>query len=79
VYDYAGRLQTLNFLGVTETRGYNTVGQIASIGWSNSNYGQLSGTLTYTYPSGQNGVYNNGQISQMTDSISGETTVYAYL
>jgi RHS repeat-associated protein len=86
VYDYAGRLQTLKFLGVTETRGYDTVGQIASIGWSNSNYGQLSGTLTYTYPSGQTGVYsdggktsfNNGQISQMTDSISGETTVYEY-
>src|SRR5579863_10368676 len=74
-YDYAGRLQTLNFLGVTETRSYNTVGQLASIGWSSS--GQSWGTLTYTYPSGQNGIYNNGQISQMTDA-SGETTVYAY-
>ena len=51
------------------------MGQLASIGWSSS--GQSWGTLTYTYPSGQNGIYNNGQISQMTDA-SGETTVYAY-
>ena len=75
VYDYAGRLQTLNFLGVTETRSYNAVGQIASIGWNNSNYGQPSGTLTYTYSATQ----NNGQITQATDGLAGgETTVYQY-
>jgi RHS repeat-associated protein len=80
-YDYAGRLQSLSYLGVTETRSYNTVGQLASIGWNNSNTG-LPGfgnpvgtpTLTYTYSATQ----NNGQITQATDGLTGETTVYQY-
>jgi RHS repeat-associated protein len=79
VYDYAGRLQTLTFLSENlETRSYNTVGQIASIGWSAApGYpypGGPTGTLSYTFSATQ----NNGQITQATDGLTGETTVYQY-
>jgi RHS repeat-associated protein len=77
-YDYAGRLQTLTTLWSNlETRSYNTLGQLATIGWGAvqgySAYGP-TGTLTYTYSATQ----NNGQITQATDGLTGETTVYAY-
>jgi RHS repeat-associated protein len=79
VYDYAGRLQTLTSLSSNvETRTYNTVGQIASIGWSAApGYPYTSGptgTLSYTFSATQ----NNGQITQATDGLTGETTVYQY-
>jgi YD repeat-containing protein len=78
-YDYAGRLQTLTFLSTNaETRSYNTVGQLASIAWNPApGYTYSSGptgTLQYTYSATQ----NNGQITQGTDGLTGETTVYQY-
>ena len=52
----------------TENRAYNVMGQMSSLSWTGV------GTLGYVYPS----TGNNGQIQQMTDSISGETVSYQY-
>jgi YD repeat-containing protein len=77
-YDLAGRRTSLQRIMAssdsyaTEAQTYNVNGQLASVGWSG--WGSLGGTLTYTYSSTQ----NNGQITQMTDSVSGETVVYTY-
>ena len=79
-YDFAGRMQNLTYLtgngsggtsSVTETRGYDTVsGQMSTLSWS----GAISGSVTYSYASG----HNNGQITQVADTVSGETVIYQY-
>ena len=90
-YDVAGRMTSMQYLksitdsgynawtggepGIsfaynTETRSYNANGQLASLGWS----GGLSGTLQYGYSASQ----NNGQITQVKDTVSGETIAYQY-
>ena len=76
-YDLAGRLTSLQLykylyagspVYTTETRSYNANRQLSTLGWSGS------GTLTYNYSSAA----NNGQITQMVDTISGETVSYSY-
>jgi len=59
----------------SETRSYNTRLQLTNItaGFP-GNLTQEQVNLTYTYPATQ----NNGQISSMTDAISGETINYLY-
>ena len=67
-----------------ETLAYNVNGQLTSMNWSNgntigqpSNYGNLGGLtggLQYAYAAGA----NNGQITGVTDSLSGETIAYQY-
>ncbi len=93
-FDFAGRmtsLQTfggLNYLGSypngypdyasvyeTETSTWNVNSQLASRGWSSSNYlAPISGTVQYSYSATR----NNGQITQASDSLSGETISYQY-
>lgn len=78
-YDYAGRRTSLqryltsDGMGddeyTTETMSYNVNGPLASLNWSGVN-----GGVTYTYSATQ----NNGQITQMTDSMSCETISYEY-
>jgi hypothetical protein len=74
-YDVAGRMTSLQYPGsagsVTEAMSYNANGQLMSKSWSG---GGLSGGLSYSYSATQ----NNGQITQMVDTISGETITYAY-
>ena len=80
-YDVANRMTGLSFAvntttsnGVTtpvmqaESRGYNTNGQLTSIGWAGI------GSLSYSFPAAG----NDGQITQMADSVSGETVTYQY-
>ena len=57
----------------TEAKTFNANGQMTSMSWSGSSP-SLNGGLTYTYSSTQ----NNGQITQTTDTLSGETIVYQY-
>ena len=86
-YDFAGRMTSLQTYGgiyytgtyqpayETETSTWNVNGQLASRGWSSSNYtAPVSGTVQYTYSATQ----NNGQITQASDSLSGETISYQY-
>jgi len=76
-YDLAGRLTSLDLYKylygglpayTTESRSYNVNGQLATLGWSGT------GGLTYNYSSSA----NNGQITQIVDTVSGETVSYAY-
>lgn len=83
-YDYAGRLASMQYLtnlsdngngGVTDTyttesRSYNTNGQLASLNFS----GGVTGGIQYDYSATQ----NNGQITQAVDTVSGETIAYQY-
>jgi hypothetical protein len=48
-------------------------GQLSSLNWAGGSVG-INGSLQYSYSATQ----NNGQISQMADSVSGETIVYQY-
>ena len=67
-----------------ETLAYNVNGQLTSMNWSNGNtigqpsnygnFGGLTGGLQYAYAAGA----NNGQITGVTDSLSGETIAYQY-
>ena len=85
-YDSGGRLasyETLQYVWpgnyapydgyTTRTMGYNVNGQLASEGWSGTS-GGVTGSVSYSYGGGA----NNGQISQVVDSVSGETISYAY-
>jgi RHS repeat-associated protein len=83
-YDLAGRLNSMQYLttlsdngnGVvtdtytTQTKSYNTNGQLASLSYS----GGVTGSIAYNYSATQ----NNGQITQAVDTISGETISYQY-
>ena len=83
-YDLASRMSSMQYLtalsdngnGVvtdtytTETKSYNTNGQLASLGFS----GGVTGSIQYNYSATQ----NNGQITQAVDTISGETISYQY-
>ena len=80
-YDFAGRMTSLSYLtgngsgspsAASETRTYNAAtGQLASLSWSAAG---VSGGIQYAYSATQ----NNGQITQATDTVSGETIVYQY-
>ena len=78
-YDTAGRMSSLQYLSsaasggsyTTETMGYNANGQLGSLNFS----GGVSGGIQYNYSATQ----NNGQITGVTDSLSGETIAYQYL
>jgi RHS repeat-associated protein len=80
-YDFAGRGTGLTYLtgngsgltsSVSETRTYNAAtGQLASLNWSGAG---ISGGIQYEYSPTQ----NNGQITQATDTVSGETIAYQY-
>jgi RHS repeat-associated protein len=76
-YDFAGRLNSLQYLAgsgyTTETKGFNANGQLTSLAWSGSGT-PVTGSLQYSYPATQ----NNGQVTQVVDSVSGETVVYQY-
>ena len=81
-YDLAGRLTSFQYHTfidtgstahyTTESLTYNVNGQMDSMGWT----GLGSGTrgLAYSYSS----TANNGQITQVSDTLSGETIVYQY-
>ena len=82
-YDYAGRMTSLqqnlgpNGYGAstTEAMSYNQNNQMASLNWTNPiGPGGVGGGIAYSYSATQ----NNGQITQATDSISGETIGYQY-
>jgi RHS repeat-associated protein len=83
-YDYAGRRTSLqrylttDGLGdeeyTTETMSYNVNGQLASLNWSGWGGNGVNGSMAYTYSATQ----NNGQITQVTDTVSGETISYEY-
>ena len=86
-YDFAGRMTSLQTYGgiyytgiyqpayETETSTWNVNGQLASRGWISSIYSaSASGTVQYTYSATQ----INGQITQASDSLSGETISYQY-
>ncbi len=66
----------------TQNMTYNVNGQLASLSWSTPSTGYTSagvgGSLTYCYTSCTTPTHDNGQITQVTDTISGETIVYAY-
>jgi YD repeat-containing protein len=80
-YDVANRMTSMAYpggtaYGVTETMSYNVNGQLASRNWSvaTSPYTSSTTGLAYSYSATQ----NNGQITQMVDTMSGETVTYAY-
>ena len=80
-YDFAGRMTNLSYMtgngsgspsAASETRTYNaSTGQLASLAWTASG---ISGGIQYAYSATQ----NNGQVTQATDTVSGETIVYQY-
>jgi RHS repeat-associated protein len=79
-YDFAGRRSSMQYLVsptsagyTTEAKGYNTNGQLASMTWS-SGSSPVTGSLQYSYSATQ----NTGQITQVVDTVSGETIVYQY-
>ena len=77
LYDFAGRPTSVDYLeaaGAYTTRsfGYNVNSQLTSMQWSGS--GSVAGTIQYGYSASQ----NNGQLTQATDGVSGETIVYQY-
>jgi RHS repeat-associated protein len=57
----------------TEAKGFNANGQLASMTWSGGS-SPVTGSLQYSYSATQ----NNGQITQVVDTVSGETIVYQY-
>jgi len=69
-YNAASQILSMNYFSGSETRQYNSLGQVTSIVAS----GSTSLNRTYRYPTGT----NNGKISSMTDNISGETVTYQY-
>jgi RHS repeat-associated protein len=59
----------------TRTKTYNANGQLTSLGWVYTTAPYIDPTsVQYTYSPTQ----NNGQITQVTDAISGETVSYGY-
>ena len=77
-YDYAGRRTSMQYLDYVdyngssayaqETMSYNANGQLTTTGFG------VSGGVQYAYSATQ----NNGQITQATDTVSGETIGYQY-
>ena len=74
-YDYASRMSGLSYVSngssSTEAWTYNVNGQLASLNWSGS---IVNGGIQYVYSATQ----NNGQITQVVDTLSGETISYQY-
>ena len=85
-YDYASRLTNwqhyaINYtaggtlsMGVKEMETYNVNGQLSSIAWSDPNTSASLGGEQYNYSP----TANNGQITNMVDTIRGETVTYQY-
>jgi YD repeat-containing protein len=67
-YTAAGQLSTLSYGGMTETRGYNNLGQLTS------QYVQNYLNIWYQYSATQ----NNGRITNTVDFMTGENTAYTY-
>jgi hypothetical protein len=72
VYDLAGRRTSLTYLSSalppyydTESWSYNVNGQLSTLSWAGGSLG-INGSLQYSYSATQ----NNGQISQVVDSVS---------
>jgi RHS repeat-associated protein len=79
-YDFAGHRSSMQYLVsptstgyTTEAKGYNANGQLASMAWSGGS-SPVTGSLQYSYSATQ----NTGQITQVVDTVSGETIVYQY-
>ena len=74
-YDYASRMAGLSYVsnGSSSTKAwsYNVNGQTASLNWSGN---IVNGGIQYVYSATQ----NNGQITQVVDTLSGETISYQY-
>ena len=66
-YDFAGRMTSLQMLGQTKTQTWNVNGQMTSVSQSASG-------IQYNYSA----TANNGRITGVVDSISGETISYQY-
>ena len=67
-------MQAGRFLGTTETRSYNSSGQLGGINWNTPGVAAMTGGVQYSYST----TGNNGQITQTADTLSGEATVYQY-
>jgi RHS repeat-associated protein len=59
----SNQMSSITYFGYTESRCYNTLGQLTNLN-----------TLAYNYPTGT----NNGKISSQYESTSGETVTYTY-
>jgi RHS repeat-associated protein len=77
-YNPAGQLLTMTgntAAGVTETRTYNSIGQLTNLTSCPNWYGcTQSLNIQYNYPA----TGNNGKITSQYDALSGETVAYAY-
>jgi RHS repeat-associated protein len=67
-YNAANQLLTVKYPAANETRTYNVLDQLTNV---TAGSGE---NLTYNYPTGT----NNGQISSMSNAVSGETITYTY-
>ena len=73
-YDPANRLLSISGNNLTETRSYNTMGQLTNI--TSTAYGYPGGNVNITY--NYSATQNNGKITSQADNLSGEQVVYAY-
>jgi RHS repeat-associated protein len=73
-YDPANRLLSISGNVLSETREYNTMGQLRNI--TSTAYGYPGGNVNITY--NYSATQNNGKITSQTDNISAEQVVYAY-
>jgi RHS repeat-associated protein len=83
-YDAASRMTQIQYIAgasgpspiyTTENMSYNANGQMLTQSWSTPSSLGPTGALAYSYAAaGQ----NNGQITQVSDTISGETIQYKY-
>lgn len=65
-YGPSNELLTINYSGISETRGYNSLVQLTSL--------VAGSSVNMTYPAGS----NNGKISSQTDKLTGETAQFTY-
>ena len=77
-YNPAGQLLTTSsgtYVGVSETRAYNSLGQMTQLTTCNNGYTcSVTQNIQYNYPATQ----NNGKITSQNDLLSGEQVSYAY-
>jgi YD repeat-containing protein len=71
-YNATNQLIGMTFNTEAETRGYNSLNQLITL--SASVPGIALENITYAYPAGS----NNGKITSMSDTVSGESVVYTY-
>jgi hypothetical protein len=67
-YNAANQYLALTYFGASESRTYNIINQLTQI--------NVPGSLNISYAFAS--TTNNGQISSLTDNISGETVTYQY-